>query len=480
LVSCPGVLLGSRNCRNQRHQTGQEAVTTDHHSGSNDLQTVFEIFLHVGSGDHLYTGKERGKDGSLRLRQYKNSESAYYLKEGNSGFFFWNISYRYIILHMPNSFFTVKSINASVTSLGLSSTGQYIIAVANGTVHRSTNYGSSFSQTATNINTNSNGCNNIVSSSDGSRFFITGNNVVYASSNYGLSWNSLPTPANFRSLVTNAECSVLIASGNNNNIYTSSDYGANWTLRTPNHPIKLINGTSTDFIVGIGSDNRVYSSSSSSNYTTWNLINSTANFESVAVSDNGQYIYAKVMASGTPTALKISLDGGSTWRTVDVNGWVFNVNCSSNGEAVVLSSAYPSSSGIYSSNDHGTTWTSQIYTSTSGDNWTYVNVSRNGLVGGAGHYAISSIFTFILSAFVPKDVPYVAPGYVEFGAPSFVRFSKTLPLLPAQNKPGTPQIKEFTMRSIFSDNSRVCYKPGSLSYGGVGSVVNGRHKSKHT
>lgn len=38
-----------------------------------------------------------------------------------------------------------------------------------------------------------------------------------------------------------------------------------------------------------------------------------------------------------------------------------------------------------------------------------------------------------------------------------------------------------TMRmSLFSDNSLVYYKPGSLASGGVGSVKNQRHKWKKT
>ena len=408
------------------------------------------------------------------------------------GFFFWNISCHHIILGMPNSFFTVNGahVDSNINTLGLNSTGQYIVAVDSlGLVHVSSNYGSSFSVTYSPMNTiyNTEGYNTVVASADGRYFFVaSGDAGVYVSSDYGQTW-VLKTPAGnprFSSLVTNAAASMLIGCGNDGKIYTSSNRGVSWYSVTPNYSMRLISGTSTDFIVGISTSRyrKVYSSSIASNYITWNLINNTSSFQSVAVSDNGQYIYAKVEASRSPTVLKISLDGGVAWRSVDISGWVYNVNCSSDGETVVLSSAYPNSSGIYSSNNHGTTWTSQIYRSATEDNWYYVNVSRNGLVGGALTYQDEAIFTFSLTPSAPVDAtaPYVATKYVQFGAPSFVRFSKTLPLLPVQNKPGTPQIKEFTMRSIFSDNTRVCYKPGSLSYGGVGSVVNGRHKSKHT
>jgi hypothetical protein len=46
--------------------------------------------------------------------------------------------------------------------------------------------------------------------------------------------------------------------------------------------------------------------------------------------------------------------------------------------------------------------------------------------------------------------------------------------------PSDPKINYFSMKSVFSDNSRAYYKKGSLSYGTVGSVRNSRHISKHT
>jgi hypothetical protein len=40
-------------------------------------------------------------------------------------------------------------------------------------------------------------------------------------------------------------------------------------------------------------------------------------------------------------------------------------------------------------------------------------------------------------------------------------------------------INYFTMKSVFSNNSQIYYKPGSLS-SGITSVRNARHKSKNT
>ena len=57
--------------------------------------------------------------------------------------------------------------------------------------------------------------------------------------------------------------------------------------------------------------------------------------------------------------------------------------------------------------------------------------------------------------------------YIQFSNPVIIERPRTLP-------------KPFSMKSIFSDNSLVCYKPGSLASCGVGTVKNSRHKSKFT
>jgi hypothetical protein len=62
----------------------------------------------------------------------------------------------------------------------------------------------------------------------------------------------------------------------------------------------------------------------------------------------------------------------------------------------------------------------------------------------------------------------ILPSYVEFGSPVSIAYSRTVPITPA-----------FMMKSLFTDNSRVVYKPGSLAAGGVGSVANSRRKSRY-
>jgi len=61
------------------------------------------------------------------------------------------------------------------------------------------------------------------------------------------------------------------------------------------------------------------------------------------------------------------------------------------------------------------------------------------------------------------------PGYIQFTNPVSVQFTRTVPVQP-----------RFSMTPLFSDNSRVYYKQGSLASGGVGTVKNASHKGKKT
>jgi hypothetical protein len=61
------------------------------------------------------------------------------------------------------------------------------------------------------------------------------------------------------------------------------------------------------------------------------------------------------------------------------------------------------------------------------------------------------------------------PGYIQFSNPVSVQFTRTVPVQ-----------SRFSMKSIFSNNAMVYYKPGSLSTSGAGTVSNSRHKGKKT
>jgi hypothetical protein len=68
--------------------------------------------------------------------------------------------------------------------------------------------------------------------------------------------------------------------------------------------------------------------------------------------------------------------------------------------------------------------------------------------------------------------------YIEFSVPNQAITSSTMPTV--TSNPSNPQIKWFTMKSLFSNNAQVLQKP-RVNYGGsVGTVSNSRKKSKYT
>jgi hypothetical protein len=85
---------------------------------------------------------------------------------------------------MSNPFFiNVNETDSTIISLGINSTGQYIVAVsADGCIYTSNNYGSTFTQIGCGINLNTvfeKNVNKIVSSADGNIFFIVNVYLIY-------------------------------------------------------------------------------------------------------------------------------------------------------------------------------------------------------------------------------------------------------------------------------------------------------------
>lgn len=62
-----------------------------------------------------------------------------------------------------------------------------------------------------------------------------------------------------------------------------------------------------------------------------------------------------------------------------------------------------------------------------------------------------------------------AGNYIYFKNPVYNQFSSTVPIT-----------APFMMKSLFSDNALVVYKPGSLSYGNVKTVSNSRAVARRT
>jgi photosystem II stability/assembly factor-like uncharacterized protein len=297
---------------------------------------------------------------------------------------------------MSNPLFTTNPADATIFNVGLNRTRQYIVAIsASGSVYTSSDYGYSFTDTSSNIPGQFGGANyNIVHSSwDGEYFFITATTGFYVSSDYGQTWGLQTDNLILTSLVSNYMGKILIGC-DGSNIHISNDYGASWTPTTPNVSISIINGTSTDHLVGIGlSDGFIYYSINQG--TTWTLINNTDTFKSVSIASDGRTIYAASQTS----SLQFSVNEGITWSTIFLTGFTYNINCSNTGSTAVISTSEPGASGIYWTDNFGDTWTSEIYNSSDIDNWVFANISGNELIGGADNYTTFLYFLYLCHHF---------------------------------------------------------------------------------
>jgi hypothetical protein len=71
--------------------------------------------------------------------------------------------------------------------------------------------------------------------------------------------------------------------------------------------------------------------------------------------------------------------------------------------------------------------------------------------------------------YVTPPKPVIPNKYIDFGNPVNMNYNYTIPKVP-----------RFMMKTLFTNNSQIFYKPGSLASGGVGTVKNNRFKSKYT
>lgn len=71
--------------------------------------------------------------------------------------------------------------------------------------------------------------------------------------------------------------------------------------------------------------------------------------------------------------------------------------------------------------------------------------------------------------YVTPPKPVIPNKYIDFGNPVSMNYNHTIPKVP-----------RFMMKTLFTNNSQIFYKPGSLASGGVGTVKNNRFKSKYT
>jgi photosystem II stability/assembly factor-like uncharacterized protein len=203
-----------------------------------------------------------------------------------------------------------------------------------------------------------------------------------------------------------ADGSKIVVAIMNQHIWTSSNGGSTWVEQTSS-PIKswykMASSSDCNILIAISDDgdwrtsNELYVSLDGG--ANWSLSNSTENFVSVAMSDDGAYMYA---AAGRNNIYK-STDHGATWVSLSGNGYGINkswqyISCSSDGQVVAAVQSQWLSFGydpIYISTDGGASWEGHRIYEGDGDrsHYYYVKVAPNGsriILPESGKYIYTS------------------------------------------------------------------------------------------
>jgi hypothetical protein len=209
-------------------------------------------------------------------------------------------------------------------------------------------------------------------------------------------------------------------------------------------------------------------------------------------------IFQKGTYSSTNISIGVSIEGGHLyyWRNTTPyqvivlnsnqykNKWVHFAICRSSGVTTI----YMNGTSIFTLAD--------TYNYTNTENLLVANessLSSNAAFGGYMYYFhyVKGIAKYTANFTVSTDVPAVLPETILLLTAS--SFSGTLgntvtstagtfvitPTLSGTNQ-SSSSILTSDLRPLFTDNSRIYYKPNTLASGGVGSVRNHRKKARRT
>jgi photosystem II stability/assembly factor-like uncharacterized protein len=113
------------------------------------------------------------------------------------------------------------------TSAALSADGRIIIACGDGTVHRSTDYGVSWSQPASPP-----ACDSVAISADGQKMVAVRNGGrIHTSTDSGVTWVARDTARTWVRVASSSDGTRLVATAFRQGIFTSNDSGQTWTAR---------------------------------------------------------------------------------------------------------------------------------------------------------------------------------------------------------------------------------------------------------
>jgi hypothetical protein len=343
--------------------------------------------------------------GTSRTNMSMSASGAYALANNSSKTTYFLMK-GYINNYTSMSFKTLTTFDTTGTTdwcTYCSYTGQYIYTCAAATtIYRSSDYGSSWSST-----TLSYGMYGICCSWDGSIVYAAGNGYIYKSTDYGVSFTQVKSGlnSNLRPICCSCDGIYVYASSYNSSFYYSTDSGSTWTTSSGTNASNfLLLSCSYDGKYLIGSKysgNTFYLNNSTLSNAggAWTDTSITSS-SSVAISENGTYM----LTNSGSTAWKISKNGGSTWSTLPspVSGSNILQGCAMSYTGQYMIVGYGSSGGIYYSCDYGNTWglipNSTAYTAANGSgSWTNMSMAASGAYAMANNKSKSSYFLMTAS-----------------------------------------------------------------------------------
>jgi YVTN family beta-propeller protein len=190
-----------------------------------------------------------------------------------------------------------------------------------------------------------------------------------------------------------------------------------------------------------------------------------------SISSDGIYVW--VANYGSNNVSQIYIETGYVVNTILVGS---NPNSISSDGKYVWVANYNSNSVSQITIDGHSTGNKITNISLDGTNPSPLSITSDGLyvwvtaTNGKVYKITNPLGKYVNPAwYVTPPKPVIPNKYIDFGNPVSMNYNHTIPKVP-----------RFMMKTLFTNNSQIFYKPGSLASGGVGTVKNNRYKSKNT
>jgi hypothetical protein len=243
-------------------------------------------------------------------------------------------------------------------SSAASADGSHIVGTLDGatngfgtTIFASADYGATWNNVGNGGPQGSFGKSYVASSADGSHLIdAVQNGQVFISSNFGSTWTATATSLAWNGVTSSSDGTHLAATVSNGQIWVSANSGGTWTAVATVLAWQGIasssDGTHLAAVVGGG---QIWTSADSG--TTWTARASTQGWTAIASSSDGTHLAATVSGGQIYT----SADSGVTWsaQASTTQSWV---SISSSADGTRLAAAFIGGQ-IYTSDDSGVTWT---------------------------------------------------------------------------------------------------------------------------